>query len=67
MNSRPRPTVGPMQFRIKLRADRQWQWRLLDSVGELVANCPKPYPTKGECLEAIERVKRCAGAITLES
>ncbi len=67
MNPRPHRTVGPMQFRIKLRADGLWQWRLLDNFGELVANCPKPYATKGECLEAIETIKKCAGAIALES
>jgi uncharacterized protein YegP (UPF0339 family) len=67
MATQPRPAFGPMLFRIKLRADGLWQWRLLDHFGEVVAQCPKPYANKGECLEAIEKAKKCAGAIALES
>jgi uncharacterized protein YegP (UPF0339 family) len=56
-----------MQFRIKKRADDTWQWRLIDGHGNVIANCAKPYPGKGAVLEAIEQVRKCAGAIVLES
>lgn len=61
------PRIGPLQFRIKQRADGTWQWRLLDQRGQVIANCARPFRDKGECLEAIIEVRKCAGAIVLES
>jgi uncharacterized protein YegP (UPF0339 family) len=71
MNAQPqqqkRTIVAAMQFRIKERADGTWQWQLFDEHGNLLANCVKTYPGKGAVLDAIEQVRKAAGAIVLES
>jgi uncharacterized protein YegP (UPF0339 family) len=54
-----------MQFRIKERSDGTWQWRLIDGHGNVITNCARPYSGKGAVLEAIEQVRKAAGAIVL--
>lgn len=48
-------------FHLRRDESGAWRWRLVDEDEKVLAISPGSVPTRGECLAAVERVRRAVG------
>jgi uncharacterized protein YegP (UPF0339 family) len=58
---------APMTYFYYKDRNGEWRWRLRASNGNILADSGEGYANKGDCLAAIESVKKSQKATVIES